>query len=70
MVHVVLNGASGSAPPPLMVIDVEGNEIGVLVGQQHYLQLMELLAGLPRSRLPSYWRRALRGCLGLGAAAE
>jgi hypothetical protein len=49
---------------PLVVIDEEGYEVGVVLDYAQYLSLLGVIATkLERDNLPGYWQRALDGCL-------
>jgi len=58
--------SGGGARAPLVVIDEQGLEVGVMVDYAQYLVLLRMVATeLNREALPRYWRGALDGCLAL-----
>ncbi len=54
----------GRTGAPFVVINGEGQEVGVVVAYDQYVRLLALVAGrVGRTGLSAYWRRALDGCL-------
>lgn len=53
----------GGSGAPFIVINGEGQEVGVVVAYDQYLWLLGLVSGrVGRVGLSAYWRRALDGC--------
>jgi hypothetical protein len=63
-IHVRQERRSGGARAPLVIIDDQGFEVGVMVDYAQYVALLRLVAsGIGREAIPRYWRGALDGCL-------
>ena len=60
-------GVSGPRAPHI-VIDAQGEEVGVVVDYVQYVSLLGLVATrVGRDGLSAYWRGALDGCLQVDA---